>query len=104
LDTTPHVSGLIGVQIEPTLIQDEDVCVEDDRVATWDTLSEGNDISTYDGQEDSTSDHEDEVASTPCDEVHDDLGVDTPKDDGALTHGDSSMEHGLTLQDVHMTA
>jgi hypothetical protein len=102
VDTSPHVSGLTGAQIEPTPIQDEDVCVEDDRVAALDTPSEGSDISTCDGQEDSTSDHEDEVASTPCDEVQDDLGVDTPKDDGALTQGDSSLEQGLTLQDVHM--
>jgi hypothetical protein len=37
--------------------------------------------------EDSASDHEEEVASTPCDEVQDDLGVDTPKWVGALVHG-----------------
>jgi hypothetical protein len=36
------------------------------------------DISTCGGQEDSTSDHEEEV-SPPCEEVDDDLGVDTPK-------------------------
>jgi hypothetical protein len=60
------------------------------------------DISTCDGQEDSTSDHEEEIASSSCDEIQDDLGVDTPKGDGALTQGESSLEQGLTLQDMHM--
>jgi hypothetical protein len=45
---------------------------------------------------------EEEVAYLPCDDVQDDLGVDTPKGDGSFTHGDSYLEQGLTLKDVHM--
>jgi hypothetical protein len=82
---------------ENTPIHDEDVCDEDDKIATLDTPSEGHDMSTCGIQEDNTSDHEEEVASWPCDGIQDDLGVDTPKGDGALTQDDSSLEQGLTL-------
>jgi hypothetical protein len=57
------------------------------RIASLDTPSKGLDISTCGGQEDNTLDHEEEITSSPCDEVHDDLGVDTPKGDGTLSHG-----------------
>jgi hypothetical protein len=42
------------------------------------------DISTCDGLEDSTSNHEKEVSSTPFDEFLDYLGVDTPMWVGTL--------------------
>ena len=43
------------------------------------------DISTCDGQEDSSSDHEEEITSSSCDEIQDDLGVDLCDEDGMIT-------------------
>jgi hypothetical protein len=69
------------------------------RLDTYSTIPP-DDIGTCDALEDSTLDHEEEVESTPCDEVQYDLGVDTPKWVGALIHDDSLVEHSLTLQDI----
>jgi hypothetical protein len=102
VETSLHVSGLTGPQIDSRNEHTKDVCDEDDRMVALDRPSEGCDISTCGGQDNSTSDHEEEIASSSCDEVQDDFGVDTPKGDGALTQGESSLEQGLTLQDVHM--
>jgi hypothetical protein len=80
----------------------EDMCNKDDHTTHLSTplefSNEGKDTNTYDGQFSSRSDHEEEITSSP----HDDSGVDTPRSNGALTHDDSPLEKGLTLQDMHM--
>jgi hypothetical protein len=101
--------GLTGSQVdsldEHTPIHDAVVCDEGDRATTLGTSSElpheGNDISPWVGQEDSTLGHEEEVASSPCHEVCDDLGVSTPKCDEALPLDDPPLETDIIPQEVH---
>jgi hypothetical protein len=82
------------------------VCDEGDRAATLGTSSEfpheGNNISPWVGQGDSTLGHEEEVASSPCHEVCDDLGVSTPKCNEALALDDPPLETDI-IQEVHIT-
>jgi len=63
---------------------------------------EVNNISPWVGQGDITLGHEEEVASSPCHEVCDDLGVSTPKCNEALALDDPLLGTDI-IQEVHIT-
>jgi hypothetical protein len=68
------------------------VCDEDDRIASLDTSLEGHAMSTCGREDDITSDHEEEVAYFPCDDVQDDLGANVYDEDDMIVELDTPLK------------